>query len=101
MSACELDQIGSRQQRADAQHQDALAGEKHRPADVLEDGRRRAFDRDVGVARQFIEIDEGTGNAFAFKPLPGRGPPAGGRAGEFKAIDPLGQTSRKAAANGP
>ena len=60
MRAGELDQLGARQQRADAQHHDPFAGLEHRPADVLEHGCRRAFDREVGMARKILELDQRT-----------------------------------------
>ena len=49
----ELDQIRPRQQRAGAQHHHPLAGLQHRPADVLDDRGGRAFDREIGVLRQW------------------------------------------------
>ena len=66
--AGEIDQIGARQQRAGAQHHHLLAGVEHRPADLVEDRGRRAFDREIGVIGQFIERDQRNGNAFAIEP---------------------------------
>ena len=55
MRAGEVDQLGARQQRADAQHHDPFSGLEHGPADVLEHGCRRAFDGEVGMARKILE----------------------------------------------
>ena len=64
----QIDQIGTRQQRTGAEHHDLLAGAQHRPADLVEDISRRAFDNEVGVVGQFIERDQRTGDAFAIEP---------------------------------
>ena len=55
MRAGEFDKFGTRQQRTGAQHHDLFAGAQHRPADLIEDRCRCAFDDEVGVIGQLIE----------------------------------------------
>ena len=63
-----VDKLRTRQQRAGAEHHDLFAGAQHRPADLIEDRCRRAFDHEVGVIGQFIERNQRAGDAFATEP---------------------------------
>ena len=90
----------ARQQRAAAQHDDRFAGVEHRPADILDDGRRRAFDRDVGMRRKLIQRHDRAGDAFRVQERLGLGAVAGSGAGQRQAGHAGAQFEGQHAADG-
>ncbi len=66
----------------------------------FEHRRWRAFDREVGVARKFLELHQRTGDALRVEPGLRLGAVPGGRAGEREARDAVGELAREHAADG-
>ena len=90
-----VDQVRPWQQGAGAQHHDGLARRQHRPADVLDERRRRGLDGEVRLSRKFSERHDRAVDALLPQPGFGLGAVAGGRAGEREAGNPGGQTARQ------
>ena len=87
------------QQRAGAEHHHLLAGRQHRPADVLDDRRRRAFDRKVGMVGQFVEFHQRTGDALRLEPGLRLGAVARRRAGERQSRHAVMEPARQHASD--
>jgi hypothetical protein len=61
-------ELRPRQQRAAREHHHLLAGGEHWAADLLDDGRRRALDREVSMLGEFFERHDRRLDAFFVQP---------------------------------